>query len=308
MNTPVLVVGFNRPETLAVLLRTLQEHGATNLYFALDGPRVGHATDGQRVAESRALIEKAFHPHPSRCLYQSSNLGIRKGPPAAITWFFEQVEEGIILEDDCIPSEDFFPFVQGALEKYRHVDQVKLISGFNRFSPQPWPESYRFVKTAMIWGWASWRRAWSKYDPDMKSWDHPLARREFRTWAGSFPVFDYWRTTIDWVRIGKIVTWDVAWCWTVFSDRGLGVMPRVSLIRNIGFGSDSTNTQSGDAREKVLPGRLPQPYIGPERLRPDRTLQRRLDRAEFWRTDDTVTGRLWNVARALKRNWFARQP
>lgn len=308
MTTPVLVIAFNRAETLAVLLEVLKSQGAKNVFFAVDGPRPTRQEDEGKVQQVKQLIAETFAPDPAHCLFQTANLGIRKGPPAAISWFFEQVEEGIILEDDCIPGTDFFPFVEWALETYRNEDRVKLISGFNRYSPVEWPESFRFVKTAMIWGWASWRRAWRQFDPDMLTFDDPLVQRRFRRWAGSFPVYDYWRITVNWVRMGKLVTWDVAWCWAVFHAEGLGIQPRVSLIRNIGFGSDSTNTQSGDARAGVVVGQLAAPYRSPARIEPDLPFQRRLDRAEFWRTDDTLLGRARALLKSLKRRLLARQP
>jgi len=268
---------------------------------------MGRPEDASKVAQVKEVIRDECGPSEERCLYQSTNLGIRHGPPTAISWFFDQVDEGIILEDDCIPGEGFFSFVQWALDTYRDNERVKLVSGFNRFSPCPWPESCRFVKTSMIWGWASWRRAWTGYDSEMRSWDDPAVRRNFRRWAGSFPVYDAWRTSIEWVRIGKLVTWDVAWCWAVFQDQGLAVMPRVSLIRNIGFGLDSTNTFGGDERAQVIPGRLAQPFVTPRKVAPDLHFQRRLDKKEFWRADDTLAGRLRIFARAVKRSLLARQ-
>lgn len=113
LNLPVLVIAFNRPETLAVLLGALRQAGATNVYFAVDGPRAGRPDDQARVAAVKALIQNEFAPAPDHCLFQPANRGIRWAPPAAISWFFSQVEEGAILEDDCIPGEDFFPLSAG---------------------------------------------------------------------------------------------------------------------------------------------------------------------------------------------------
>jgi hypothetical protein len=251
------------------------------------------------------LIQRVYSPPPERCLYQPRNLGIRWAPPAAISWFFDQVEEGVILEDDCIPGADFFPFVQWALERYRATDRVKMIAGFNRFASLPWTESYHFIQSAMIWGWASWRRAWKDYDPEFKRWRSPAETRRLHRWLGPFPVRDAWKHLVQNVERGALVTWDVAWCWTIFHQQGLCIYPRVSLIQNIGFGADATNTGShSDERSRVIAQTLPPPYREPRALKPDRFTQARINRKEFWRTDDTWNDRLKRAVRSWIQGQF----
>jgi len=302
MNTPVLVIAFNRPSTLRVLLEQLRSVGATQVFFAVDGPRTTRPEDGPKVAEVKALIRDFFEPSPERCLFQTENLGIRRGPPAAITWFFSHVSEGIILEDDCIPGDDFFPFMAWGLTQYRDQPRVKLLAGFNRFGDIGGPSSFQFIKSAMIWGWASWRRAWAEYDPNFELWSQEQNRRKLRLWLGSFPVWDYWREAVEMVRQGQLVTWDVAWCWSVFLGKGLVVMPRTSLVRNIGFSGDGTNTTGGvgsDERSQVSAGSLKPPYLPPRRQEPNLSLQGRIDRKEFWRTDLLLTTRLKHRLKSL---------
>lgn len=317
MNTPILVIAFNRPGTLKVLLERLKRLGATNLYFAVDGPRTTRESDVANIAAVRSLINELFSPLAGRCLFQATNLGIRRGPPTAISWFFDQVDEGVILEDDCIPGEDFLPFAAWALETYRNDNQVMVVSGFNRFGSSPWNESHHFIKTAYIWGWASWRRAWRKYDPTFSGWSTKLDQRRLAQWLGAFPVRDFWREAVRMVKSEELITWDVAWCWTVLNLRGLAVMPRVSLIQNIGFGADATNTAGSgppEARAFIVASPLPAPYSRPKVLAPDLRFQRSLDKAEFWRTKDTIVERLKSVVSSLrailgpvKRRFLARK-
>jgi hypothetical protein len=306
-SVPVLIIAFNRPSTLRVLLDRLAELGVREVYFAVDGPRSHRPEDFAKVQEVKALIDERFHPAKDHCLFQERNLGIRWAPPAAISWFFSKVEAGVILEDDCIPGESFFPFVQWALEKYEPVDQVKLVAGFNRFGESPFPESHRFIKTAYIWGWATWRRAWKDYDPYMARWTELDQRRKLDRWLGAFPVRDFWRETRDMVLRNSLVTWDVAWCWTVYNQRGLTVFPRVSLIQNIGFGEDATNTGGGasDPRSLIRAKSLPLPFVAPLRLAPDLKIQSQIDREEFWRPHDLVRNQ-WD--RFLRRIWTRIRP
>jgi hypothetical protein len=311
LKIPVLVIAFNRPSTLKVLLAALMKAGATDVYFAVDGPRPQRLDEPAKVEEVKALIWNTFSPAPDHCLFQESNLGIRRGPPTAISWFFSLVNEGIILEDDCIPGEDFFPFAAWSLDRYRDEPRVKMIAGFNRFGSIPGRASFRFVKSAMIWGWASWRRAWADYDPEFTKWTAETDRRRLRQWLGAFPVRDYWREAVAMVSKGQLVTWDVAWCWTVFNCRGLVVMPRTSLIRNIGFDGDGTNTVGGaasDDRSRILAGELRPPYAEPKKVVPDLGLQRQIDRAEFWRTSQVFVSRLKQWIRMHYPRSHARKP
>lgn len=302
MKVPVLVIAFNRVSTLKVLLNRLQSVGATELYFAVDGPRSNKDNDVEKIASVIQTIRDTFNPDDTHFLIQVHNLGIRKGPPTAISWFFSQVEAGIILEDDCIPGDDFFAFVSWALERYRNVDKIKMIAGFNRFGSIKGPYSYYFIKTAMIWGWATWRRAWVEYDADFVRWRSVKDKKRLDHWLGLFPVRDFWREAVAMVDRGQLVTWDTAWCWTIFNQQGLVIIPSTSLIQNIGFGEDATNTASGwgvDERSLVLPGKLLIPYREPKKIKPDNRLQRRLDRKEFWRTDDLVSYRLRKCIRRI---------
>lgn len=180
---------------------------------------------------------------------------------------------------------------------------MKLVAGFNRFGALPWAESFRFIQSAMIWGWATWRRAWADYDPEFRRWCAPGDTRRFNRWLGPFPVRDSWKHAVQNVERGTLVTWDVAWCWTVFHLRGLCVYPRVSLVQNLGNGPDATNTGgSQDPRFRVRPQALTPPYVEPRRLAPDRRLQQRINRLEFWRTDDTWGDRLKRWVRRARQS------
>jgi hypothetical protein len=178
------------------------------------------------------------------------NQGCRLGVSRAISWFFEQVEEGIILEDDCVPHPDFFPYCTTLLERYRHDTRVWCISG-NNFQNGQWrgDGSYYFSRYNHCWGWASWRRCWQHYDAELSHW--PALREsgllfrifedpvEGRYWSG------IWQQLVD---EGKPDTWDYQWTFTCLANGGLSALPNCNLVSNVGFGEDATHTT-----KKVIP-------------------------------------------------------
>ena len=130
-HVPVLLIAFNRPESTARVLRSLAEIQPQKLYVACDGPRSGRPEEARRCEAVRALVSQMDWPCDLQTLFQPSNLGCRAGVTAALDWFFEQEEEGIVLEDDIVADPTFFPFCQELLERYRHDERVGVIAANN---------------------------------------------------------------------------------------------------------------------------------------------------------------------------------
>ena len=170
-STPVLLIAFNRPESTARVLRSLAEIKPQKLYVACDGPRSGRPGEARRCEVVRALVSQMDWPCDVQTLFQPSNLGCRAGVTTALDWFFEQEEEGIVLEDDIVADPTFFPFCQELLERYRHDERVGVIAANNHQRRPPSDgSSYRFSIYSHCWGWASWRRAWRCNDPELRGW------------------------------------------------------------------------------------------------------------------------------------------
>ena len=240
---PLLLIAFNRPEPTARVLEVLRQLRPSQLYVACDGPRSDCSGEAERCAQVRELIESSidwncqFHK-----LYQPSNLGCRRGVTAALDWFFAEVEEGIVLEDDILPDPSFFPFCQELLERYRHDTRIGVIAANNHQRRAPADgSSYRFSIYSHCWGWASWRRAWHCHDPQLAGWPafrgggwlQQLGGHEFaRTWGG-------WLDALD---AGRIDTWDMVWQFSCWQQGLLTVIPEVELVENIGFTSEATHT------------------------------------------------------------------
>jgi hypothetical protein len=241
--TPILFVVFNRPHTTARVFEAIRKAKPAQLFIASDGPRTGHPTDAENCEKVRQIVAGVDWPCEVKTLYQPQNLGCRKAVSTAISWFFEQVEEGIVLEDDTLPSPSFFTFCEQLLNHYRHNEQVMMISGDN-FQWGKWrgDGTYYFSGYTHIWGWASWRRAWKYYDVNMSSYNPAEAKVMVRKRLRSTMEQTYWLNQFEKAAQGKIDTWDYQWTYAVWKQNGLAVMPNINMVSNIGFGSGATNT------------------------------------------------------------------
>jgi hypothetical protein len=243
---PILFLVFNRPETTARVMEAIRAACPKRLYVAADGPRKGKPGEADRCAEARRIATRVDWPCQVRTLFREGNLGCRDAVSGAITWFFEQEPEGIILEDDCFPSIDFFRYCKELLERYRDDERVMAICGsaYAEVSSD-YSHSYYFSYYADMWGWATWRRAWQHYDSRMDRWPVFKAQGGLdalacgRAWHSS-----YWTECFDKTRAGLIDTWDYPWIYTVIEQGGLACCPTRNMISNLGFGPDGTHTKS----------------------------------------------------------------
>jgi hypothetical protein len=275
-NQSVLFLVFNRPHTTAQVMAAIRAARPARLYVAADGPREGHHGEPERCAEARRIATEVDWPCQVRTLFRDTNLGCRVGVSTAIDWFFEYEEEGIILEDDCVPSQSFFPYCAELLDRYRDDQRIMCISGDSFQNERPiTPYSYYFSRYNHVWGWATWRRAWQLYDPRMEGWTKHTKRPLLEYWGEDDPGFvQYWTDIFDHVAAQKIDTWDYQWTFCCWAYRGLTCLPARNLVTNIGFGPDATHTQalhrSAHLRREEIEFPLRHPVIVMRDLRADR--------------------------------------
>ncbi|WP_157665415.1 glycosyltransferase family 2 protein [Cyanobium sp. NIES-981] len=225
------------------------------LFVACDGPNPERPGEAEKVAATRTVIEEEIDwPCEMQQLYSDSNQGCRLGVSRAITWFFEQVEEGIILEDDCVPHPDFFPYCTELLERYRHDTRVWCISG-NNFQNGRWrgDGSYYFSRYNHCWGWATWRHCWSHYDRELLHWPSLKASGLLGSIFENSREAKYW--TRIWDRLlheGKPDTWDYQWTLTCLMNGGITALPNRNLVTNIGFAMDACHTTTAPSSAMPL--------------------------------------------------------
>jgi len=253
MRSPVLFLIFNRPDLTKATFECIRQARPPRLYIAADGPRQGRDGEAALCQEAREVADQVDWPCEVKRLFRKRNLGIREAVSSAITWFFQCEPEGVIIEDDLSIHPDFFPFCDEMLERYRENEKIMLISGDNfHFGLPRGSASYFFSCFVHIWGWASWARAWQKYDLAMTglySRMPGILAERFRSPATAKAWMDIFSRT----KAGKIDTWDYQLTYSVWMHRGLTVYPNVNLVRNTGFSAEATHTKEPDSVYAHMP-------------------------------------------------------
>jgi hypothetical protein len=264
LEVPILLLAWRRPHTLMQVIDAIRPIAPTRIFVACDGPSEDRHGEAEKVSATRSVIEESINwSCQIERFYSDFNQGCRLGVSRAISWFFDHVDEGIILEDDCIPHPDFFPYCASLLERYRFDTRVWSISG-NNFCDGPvrGDGSYYFGQIPMCWGWATWNTRWRLYDSDMSSWP-VFIRHNFHALAFRDPAMrNYWCSV--WNRLyveNRPDSWAYRWALTCVVNGGLTAVPNVNLVSNVGFGNDATHTSYGLIRDKV--GFGDEPFLHP---------------------------------------------
>lgn len=257
LSTPIAFLIFNRPDLTERVFRAIAQARPRRLLVVADGPRGDRLGEAERCAAARAVIGRVDWPCEVQTNYADTNLGCRRRVAGGLDWVFSQVEEAIVLEDDCLPHASFFPFCEQLLQRYRDDRRVMHIGGNNfQEGHRRSADSYFFSKHNHIWGWATWRRAWAHYDLALATWPQ-LKQAGTASFLFDSPEEErYWTAIFDRMHAGAIDTWDYAWTYACWVQGGLAVYPSVNLVSNIGFRPDATHTTGTSARANLPVGEL----------------------------------------------------
>ncbi|HEX4984474.1 MAG TPA: glycosyltransferase family A protein [Burkholderiales bacterium] len=245
---PVLILAFNRPDTAAEVIESMRAVRPTRVFFAVDGARPGRAGEAEKVREVRNLANRIDWSCDVQTLFRDRNLGCKIAVSEAITWFFSQVEAGIILEDDCVAHPSFFRFTKELLERYGQDERIMMVSGNNFQSGTPRAAySYYYSRYTHIWGWATWRRAWQLYDHRMTAWQELRQGGWLMDILGDARAVDCWTQIFDATHGERNTSWAYRWMYSAWIQNGLTVLPNANLVTNIGFGELATHTVQNDS-------------------------------------------------------------
>lgn len=254
IKTPIIFVVFNRVDTTEKVFEAIREVQPPKLLVIADGPRANKPGEAEKCATVRAIIDRVDWDCEVMKNYSEINLGCRDRISSGFDWAFNNVEEAIILEDDCLPHPTFFPFCEELLDHYRDDKRIMSIAGVNlQLGRKRTEDSYYFSRFSNCWGWATWRRAWQYYDVDMKLWPQLRESGFLKNLLANPQSVKVWDSAFQVSYDGTVNNWFFRWLFTCWVQNGLGIIPEKNLISNIGFGSQATHTSEEDSTYSNMP-------------------------------------------------------
>lgn len=249
LRTPVLFLVFNRLNTTKKVFAEIQKAKPKQLFIASDGPREDRPGEKETVEKVRKyILDNIDWPCKVKTLFRKENLGCKYAVSEAISWFFKNVEQGIILEDDCLPNQDFFRFCQELLIKYKKDKKIMMISGNNFIGGFKNEDgSYTLSRYSHIWGWATWRRVWKEYNVDLNNKELESSK-EFKL---NFLERSVFRRRL-FSAVKKNYTWDYQLQYLAYRDSLLCIVPKENMVRNIGFVDEATNMKPNKIDRRFL--------------------------------------------------------
>jgi hypothetical protein len=239
--------------TTAAVFEAIKMARPTRLYVSADGPQEGRPGETENCDKVRKIATAVDWECDLKTLFRKENIGCGAAVSSGLDWFFENEEMGIILEDDCLPNQSFFRFCQELLCRYKDDERIMHIAGTNFLSG--WQRdsdySYYFSYYGSIWGWATWRRAWKKYDVNIRHYPEIKYKDYILDIFGSRSQARRKEQDFDSIMSGKLDTWDYQWMFARYINYGLSIIPELNLVSNIGFGKSIRDSNAETRSRKA---------------------------------------------------------
>ena len=281
---PVLLTIFNRAETTRRVIEALRQIKPFHIFVAADGPRPDYPEDNEKCSLARQTALNIDWPCDLKTRFLDKNIGCDHAVSSAIGWFFEHVDYGIILEDDCIPHAHFFSFCDELFHRYADDQRIMQISGLAPYAPREYPYDYHFSRTFRCAGcWGTWRRAWKYFTFSLEQYREDEALEMFKAYYSDYAICRMQYLKFCQFKQGIYNYWDFLWNMACFSQNGLCIVPEKNLNFNIGFDLDATHTKdipSVFENLKVFPLVFPlrhPPFVFAD-SRPERALEKVIHR------------------------------
>jgi hypothetical protein len=268
--TPIVFIVFNRPELTRRVFNRIAQVRPTRLLIVADGARTDRLGEAEICQSVRTIAQAVDWPCEVQTNFASSNMGCRNRLVSGLTWAFEQAEQAIILEDDVLPDVSFFRFCEEMLDHFSDDDRISMITGCNFVQDSTKMEdSYFYSRLTHVWGWATWRRSWIRYDEHLAQWPAIKASGLLQSFFEQPAQYQFWARIFDQMYLGTGPdTWDYQWVYTNLINHALSIVPRVNLIENIGFGPAATHTKRVEDAPALAVGSLTFPLRHPPAIIP----------------------------------------
>jgi len=262
-DTPILFLIFNRPDTTQQVFNQIRKVKPKYLYVAADGPRLNNNQDIESCAQTRNIINQIDWDCEVKTLFRAENLGCRIAVSSAISWFFNNVEQGIILEDDCLPDLSFFSYCEELLDYYANDERIYQINGTNfQYGENKIENSYYFSRYPIIWGWATWKRAWEKYDLEMNDFKEFHKMDTIKSILGTTAEQNHFNKVFKKMLDFNVNTWDRQWWFSIMKNNGVVIVPNTNLVINIGYDNNSTHSFLKDSKRTTnISGKMDFPLV-----------------------------------------------
>lgn len=269
LKTAVLFLLFNRFDTTKEVFKAIKKAKPKRLYIAGDGARVDIDGEDKKVKVVREyVISNIDWDCEVKTLFRNQNLGCGLSVKNSIDWFFSMEEQGIILEDDIVPTQSFFYFCDELLNKYKSDNRIGMISGVNHIGYIPKQHSYLFSNYKGCWGWATWKRAWNNMDFSM-NWLKTINQDDIiKNMSYSKISEQHWKNAIENILNNRVSAWDWQWYFSLSAQNQLCIFPKYNLTSNIGFNNDATHTFGEAKTEYVITKDLTFPLTHPSYIVP----------------------------------------
>lgn len=271
--SPVLLICYNRPLEFIKLFNKVKKLQNRKIYIFQDGKK----KNDSNWDKLNSLIKKNKNKSKIKIKYLEKNLGCKYGVKTALDWFFKNNSQGIILEDDCLPSNSFFKYCDVLLNRFKNEKKIKAISGYNFMNDYKKKYSYSFTKHVEVWGWATWRNVWREYDLKMPTWKikgDKILNKRFRQ---NMKLKNAYKIKFDLTYRNKIDTWDHQFVYQVWRSNGLIVTPKINLVYNSGFNSKATHTKKKNIFLQKKANQLKFPLSHQKKIKEDKNLTTLMD-------------------------------
>jgi len=241
IKSPILIICYRRFEYTEELLHNVLEYNPLSLYVFCDGSSGKH--DITSVQKTKNIIKKFDVNKTFKKHFEHKNLGCGRGVKKALDWFFSENKYGIILEDDIMPTDEFFSFMDENLFRYADDSSIASVNGFC-----PWPDFFRpnvpvlKSKYFSMWGWGTWARVWKNYKLDVDDTLQAQWSKAIRTACESDNENEFWQNVLVKIKNKEIDTWDYQFFFQAWANNQVHIRPPNNLVRNLGFGADATHT------------------------------------------------------------------